>query len=452
VIPRRASTLAALAVLAGLPSAARAEAPLTLDDALAIAARDSADLAIARADAASAAADYTAGVGGVLPRLDLSTAFGLEFAGPSEARTLVQGGVQIPIPATEATDQKAYTLSLRLAQPLFDWATFREVSRARWGARAAERQYDEAALTVAFDVTRRFYEVVRAERALVVLEKTAARSEELVTRSDALFAAGRSPKSDTLQARVNLSNDRIAVEAQRIRLAQARNALSAALGREDGSEVAVVAPAALDPAAPAPPEPPPLRELLDVARSRRPVLAAQAALVAAADAGASAARGGWFPRVSAEATYARQSAELASYEGAYGDPSRAYAAVTQLVLSWNLFEGRRTTAASRRADAAAQRARANHDRTGALVAKELADARVTAVTLARKVALATDTVAVASQGLALARERLDAGLANQLEVRDASLKLTQAELSLVEARIDHVVARADLARAAGGPY
>jgi outer membrane protein TolC len=352
----------------------------------------------------------------------------------------------------EANDQAAYLLSLRLAQPLFDWATFREVARARWGARAAERQYDEAVLTVAFDVTRRFHEVVRAERSLAVLEKTATRSEDLVARADALYVAGRAPKSDTLQARVNLANDRIAVEVQRIRLAQARSALAQALGRDDGAELAPIAPASLDAAAPAAPEPPPLADLLAAARERRPALAAQAALVSAADAAASGARAGWFPRVAAEATYARQGTDLASYEGVYGDPSRAYGAAGQLVLSWNLFEGRRTVAATRRADAALSRARANQSRAEALVAKELSDARAAAVALARQVALATDAVTIAGQGLALARERLDAGLANQLELRDASLKLTQAELSLVQARIDHAVARADLARAAGGPY
>jgi outer membrane protein TolC len=69
---------------------------------------------------------------------------------------------------------------------------------------------------------------------------------------------------------------------------------------------------------------------------------------------------------------------------------------------------------------------------------------------ARQVALSTDNFAAAEQSLALARQRLEAGLASQLEVRDASLKFTQAELSLVQARIDHAVATADLARAVGG--
>jgi outer membrane protein TolC len=66
------------------------------------------------------------------------------------------------------------------------------------------------------------------------------------------------------------------------------------------------------------------------------------------------------------------------------------------------------------------------------------------------VALSAENLAAAEQGAALARQRLEAGLASQLEVRDASLKLTLAELSLVQARIDHAVAVADLARAAGG--
>jgi outer membrane protein TolC len=360
-------------------------------------------------------------------------------------------GIQIPF-TVPASDAGSYALQLQLVQPLFDWATFREVARARWGDRAAARRYDEAALAVAFDVTRRFYEVVRAERSLDVLEKTAARSEDLVGRADALFAAGRAPKSDTYQARVNLANDRIAAEGQRIRVTQARTALAQALGRSDGPELQVVAPAALDAAAPAAPEPPALGDLLATARERRPAIAAQKALVAAADAAASGARGGWFPTVSAQGSYGKQGASFASADGVYGDPSRAYLALAQLVLTWNLFEGGRTVAAERRADAAALRARADQERTDALVAKELADARAAAIALSRQVALASDAFAVAGQGLALARERLDAGLANQLEVRDASLKLTQAELSLVQARIDHAVARADLARAAGGPY
>jgi outer membrane protein TolC len=451
VSPLRAAALALAAALA-FPLRAAASAPLTLDDALAVAARDSAELALARADAERAAAEGTFAVGGVLPRLDLTTSFGHDFAGPSgEPRFVLDAAGPLLLEQTPAFDQEAYALTLRLSQPLFDWAAFREVTRARESARAARRQYAEAELTVAFEVTRRFYEVVRAERTLAVLEDTARRSEELVGRAEALFAAGRAPRSEILQARVNLANDRVAVESQRLGLARARHALGEALGRGAGEAVAVVAPASLEAPVAAAPEPPPLDELVHLARARRPALAAQEALVSAADAAVSGATARWLPAVSAQASYLRQGSELGAREGVYGDPARAYTATTQVVLSWNLFEGRRTRATVRQAQATARRARAAQEQAAAPVERELADARSAVAALGSEVALAAESLGLAEAGLALARERLDAGLASQLEVRDASLKLTQAALSLLEARIDHAVARADLARAAGGP-
>jgi outer membrane protein TolC len=446
---RSAVALALAAALAG-GSAAAAEPPLTLDDALAAAARASPDLALARADAESAAADPISSTAAVLPRLDLQASFGHDFTGATPSRLVVLGGSSVELPGSSATNQESDALTLSFRQTLFDWAAFRDVARARASARSAARQYDESALAIAFDVTRRFYEVVRAERILAVLERTAARSEELVSRADALFGAGRAPKADTLQARANLANDRIAAEAQRVRVAQARSALAQALGRTDGAELGVVPPAPIGSPASAP-EPPPIEVLLRAAKDRRPALAAEKALVDAADAAAGGARAGYLPTLSAQGSYSRQGYAFGPPESVYGDPSRAYSASAQLVLSWNFFEGRRTVANVRRADAQARRARASEERTAALVAQEIVSARAALVSLGRQVTLAAEGLAVAEQGLGLARERLEAGLANQLEIRDASLKQTQAELSLVQARIDEAVARADLARAAGGP-
>ena len=84
------------------------------------------------------------------------------------------------------------------------------------------------------------------------------------------------------------------------------------------------------------------------------------------------------------------------------------------------------------------------------MAGEVTGARAAVVALARQVELAADNLGLARDALRLATERFAAGLATQLEERDASLKLSQAELTLVETRIDHAVARADLARAVGG--
>ena len=425
-----------LALLAAASLAAAPEAPLTLDDALAEASRSNPDLLAARADVQAARADLVSARGGWLPRLDVGAGFGYFWAPPTS------------VPPGEG---ETYTAQAQLSQTLFDgFLTPSSVAGARASERASAQLFDEATLSVAFRVTQRFYELVKAERALAVLEKTAARSQELVARADALFGAGRAPKCEIFQARVNLGNDRIAVEAQGAAVARARSALAAALGRPPTSGLAVVAPPAVDAKAVPTGEPPELGALVEAARARRPSVAAQAARIEAAEARVGAARADYWPSLAATGSYRRDSDRLGGSGGVYGDLSQKYGATAELRLSWNLFDGRRTAAAVDRASAEALRARAVAARETDAVAREVADARAAVVSLARQIALAAANLESATQGLALARERLDAGLASQLELRDASLKLTQSELSLVETRIDHAVAVADLNRATGG--
>jgi outer membrane protein len=440
-------TLVAVVVTAALAAPlAAAAAPLTLDDALALAARQSHDLVIAKADADLAGADGLGAWQGVLPRLDLKASGGRQFI---NSTLPVLGGNNQVVPAG-SSDFGSYTFNLVLVQPIFDLTAFKRLSSSTASVRAATRTYDESRLTVAFEVTRRFYEQVRAERSLGVLEKAARRSAELLERADALYAAGRAQKLDTFNARVNLGNDRIAVEQGRTRMVQARRDLATTLGRPGSDAVEVVAPAALE--APGQPggEPPPVEKLLSMARERRPSLAAAAAQVEAADATLGSSRGSYWPTLAAQASYARGSSNVTGSEGVVSDPTKNYNATLGLVLTWNLFQGRSTEAAVAGAEARLSRAQASAAKLVDDVAGQIASARQSVVALALQVGLSADNLAAAGQSLALARERLEAGLASQLEVRDASLKLTQAELSLVQARIDHAVATADLARAVGG--
>ena len=185
-------------------------------------------------------------------------------------------------------------------------------------------------------------------------------------------------------------------------------------------------------------------------------LAAAMAQVVAAEASLGAARSDYLPTLSLQANYSRSGQKATDTggvngtDGVFGDPRRNYGASVGLVLGWNLFAGRSTEAGVARATASAERVRAGAGKTTDAVAREVTSARQTVVALAAQVTLSADNLSAAEQSLKLARQRLEAGLASQLEVRDASLKFTQAELSLVQARIDHAVATADLARACGG--
>ncbi|MGC4001491.1 MAG: TolC family protein [Anaeromyxobacter sp.] len=443
---------AAAPALAQEPAAPAAPATLTLEQALGEAEKANADLLRARADVTLAEADRTTARAAVLPRLDLSAAAGRSFAGATRGRSVIDPvtGQPVLVGGSDATNVGSYSADLTASQVLFDWSAFKDLDAANHGKRQGERLYDEAALTVSFDVTQRFYALLRAERSLAVLQQTADRSRELVDRAEALFSAGRSPKSDTLTARVNLQNDLINVEAQRVRVAQARTSLAQALGRTGAEELSAAPPPGLDAATLTASAPPPLDQLQARARERRPTLAAGEEALAASRSSISSAKGGYLPALTARGTYGRSGQDLSGVEGVLGDPTKAYSASVGVALSWNLFEGMRTRSQVTRAEGNLARNQALQQASVEAVAKEVADARASVVSLAAQVTLSEEALRLSRSALDLATQRFAAGLASQLEIRDANLKLAQAELALVQSRIDFAVASADLVRAVGG--
>jgi len=290
--------------------------------------------------------------------------------------------------------------------------------------------------------------VVRAERTLKVLQEAVARSEELVRRTDALYEAGRAPRSDTYAARVTLGNDRISAEQQLSRVADARVALSLALGRGADPELRVVPPGTLDQSAFQ--QPPEQAALVDLAQRKRPLLSANEQRIQAAREGIRVAQAGYYPSVSAQADYNRQGPYLAGPQGVWGDPTGQYVATFGISVNWNLFEGRTTSANVQRANLNDERSRLQAEQSLLQVTSEIARSRIGYQTLSTSATLAEENLKSARESLLLAKRRFEAGAATQLEIRDALLNLTRAELSLLQARIDAIIARADLNRAVGG--
>ena len=324
---------------------------------------------------------------GVLPRLDLTASFGHDFVGARSAVTAFPtrldpaSGVPVfeqrvvPLPST---DNANYALGLTLQLPLFDGGrSWRTIERAGVAARGAERTLDESALAVAFEVTRRFYEVVKAQESLRVLEETVVRSEGFLRRSQALFEAGRGGRLDVLTAQGNLGNDRIAVEQARARArADARRPRASSLGREAGDALVVVAPAALDRplAAREPPAEGALRRACP-ARAAAPRRRAEDVRGSPSSA-QDLARGAWFPTVGAQATLQPAGPHLRRHRRRLRRSRRgSTSASAQLVLQWNLFNGRQTQADEQRAALATRRARAQAAQAEQQVSGEIARAR-----------------------------------------------------------------------------
>ncbi len=434
---------------------------LTLEAALLEANRANPALLRARNERASAAVDRREAYSGYLPRLDLNASFGRNYVGSQRQVRVVPVLDSSSTPPTMTYDQQEvwtpernfadYALGASLEQPLFDgFQTTYTVAQARAAERAATKAVDEEALAIAFEVTRRFFEVVRAQRNLEVLNDTVRQSAQVVERAEALYAAGRTGKGDVLAAKVNYGSDQIHVATQLAALAQARADLAVLLGRDADPALQVVIPDSLSGVLPPTLTPPPTDELLALARRSRPALLRYAELAQAAQYGVKSATAAFWPSVGVQLGYTRQSPNLSGAAGVYGPLAHQHVSTAGLFVRWNLFDAGHTSAARQRATLAQEHALLTADEAEQQLSAEINRARSDLVAQDQSCRLAIANVAVAEQGVALAEDRLSKGAATQLEVRDAVFKLTQSRLTYVSARIDLALALADLNRAVGG--
>ena len=340
-----------------------------------------------------------------------------------------------------------------MQQTLFDGLIApRSIARARLGRSIAARRVDEVAASVSFEVTRRFYEVVRAERILMVLTQMVERSQDLLRQSAALCEAGRVPEVEVVTARVNLGTDRLNAENSRARAAQARAELAVILGVSAdalGNPVPPVTIGERDLPARLPPSP---ERLLSLARQRRPIFGRMRAQLEQAAIDRKLAAGQWLPKIVGSLGYDRGGPTFSGTQGVWGDPARQYVAAAQIAAQWNIFNGFQTSADQRRAALNERIADALNQQVAVQVAADVVRTRESVVSLTTAVALAERNLVLAEDGARLAADRLVAGAGTLFDVREANLKLMLARVGLVSVRLDLAIAEADLQRATGGAY
>ncbi|MBL8917408.1 MAG: TolC family protein [Myxococcaceae bacterium] len=423
--------------------------PLTLDE-VRQASRQNLDAVRAELGVTRAGLDRADARSVIFPQVDLTASISETFAGaqrrfttapqlqPDGSLTFVQRPVDIP-----GFSQGNFQLGLQVSQLLYDGGRWWN-QLARTGAleEAAKGQLLEQQASSELEAVRRFYELLRAQLALTVLEGTVKRSADLLERAKGLFEAGRAQKRDVLDAEVNLGNDRIAVIRQRQAIVAAQASLLQWLGQP---------PRELEAKAPAGFEEPSSNELIDAramlerARRQRPLLQVLDAQGRGAKLAVELARADYFPRLAASANYNRTapSAEL------FVDPTRQHALTLGANLSWDLFSGLATdTQVSR---ARAQLTELERQQAQALIELEGEIVRASGALAAQLeiATLAAKNRALADESFSAEEQRYAAGATTSLSVRDAQTRALLAQLTQLQTRVDVEIARAALERLAG---
>jgi outer membrane protein TolC len=192
---------------------------------------------------------------------------------------------------------------------------------------------------------------------------------------------------------------------------------------------------------PTPPEtePPALAALVDTARKSRPEIVQLEKQIQAADASLEAARAERRPVLSASAQ--------TQWSPATGNWSPEPSWSAGLSLSWSLFDGGRSAADQRIANANVLSATAQRDALLVTLTSQLDAARAQIVANKANVAASTEAVSAAQAQLKLSEARYTQGLGSQIELADAQTAVTTAQGNLVLAEFQLASAWAQLHRA-----
>jgi outer membrane protein TolC len=167
----------------------------------------------------------------------------------------------------------------------------------------------------------------------------------------------------------------------------------------------------------------------------------------AADAGVSAAQGGWWPQLELTASYY------------YNSPNQRYQPVIpEFLASWDVgvsmyFELWNWGATGRRveqAEAQLRQAQLQEAQLRETITLEVNRAMLNLQRSREKISVATTGVQQAEEQLRTTTDKFRTGLATSTELLDAEVALLQAQTQYTAAQIEYAISRASLERALGG--
>lgn len=390
---------------------------VTLEEAIAMAQRQSPVLREASRNVSAARAGRTGAYGSFLPTVDL----GYGFSESSTARL---------DPTQQALTRQSFTGQLTGRITLFDgFRRFDELESARTTVQAREATYEQRRFETILNVKTSFYNAVAAQDRVEVERARVQRQLDQLDFIRQRIAQGQATRSDSLNTRVELNNARLAVMNARNDARQATYALAEAMGVEE--RVRPVAGATLDPDT--------LHlgrdQLFRVAEERAPELRSARLSADAARSSADAERSAYLPSLSLSGGWDWQ-------EGNFPPGNRSWS--YRLSGSIPLFNGLQRETSIARAESQADAALARVQQTRLAIRRNVDDAYSQMETALSGLRLAEETVELAREDLRVTQQRYRLGVATILDLQDRQIALAEAEVDVIRRKFDYQVATARL--------
>ncbi|MBW3570185.1 MAG: TolC family protein [Gemmatimonadetes bacterium] len=448
----RNSTSVLLALLLAAPAHLHAQEalprgePLSLQQALRTAEANNPQYRRALTEIGTAEADVRRARGAFLPELNFgmgtSGGFNRKLTGQTQFGEVIRRDTVLEYSGSSSRQN----LSLSGFR-LFDGGERRSnLQAARAGEQAVTARVEGEEVRVRAEVTRRYWESVRADRVIRLEEALLASARDRLEVTQALVRVGVRGPLDVLGAEVAVAEQEQALERARGDARKAQLDLRQAMGVIEGGWLRLTddPPAMFDPAALD------TEALVAAALARHPRIQRVDLSVLQADARVRSARAARMPRLSMGATVARTQG-YTGYGGLVGVNPLDQQVGLDFSLQLPLFTGYRTSyqiqSARATRDAAAEDARAER----LTLEREVRSAVVDLDNAFRTARLAERTLELNRQRLELAQEQYRVGALTLNDLTDAVERAARAERDALRTRFDFATALATLNERAGGP-
>lgn len=421
---------AALSQTTANPSAAtiNGATPITLDEAIRLAQRNSPQAIQARGSERNAAAARRAATGALFPNLSLSAGRVIQLGG---AQTRInQNGEQVAV-ASRPTNSTGLSLNTELFDGGREYFSLRA---ARATQEAAEASSITTQYNLALDVKRQYFAVLAAMEAIDAAHAQTEQAQAQLASSVAKVRAGVATRSDSLRGVIQVGNAQLA----EITAANDLSVANAALSRLVGSTTPVTAdPASVQEQFAVLPD----SVVLASYAIQGPAVAQAEANLAAAKQLRKAARGSYLP--SLNMSYSRSGSGVDNQFGLGSDPF-SYNGRLSFSLSYPIFNGFTREEATVRADVAETNAEAQLRDARLAANQSLAEYLGSLRSASARVRVQTASVNAAQEDVRVQQQRYNIGASTLLDLLNSQATLQQAQSALISARYDHRIARAQL--------
>lgn len=395
---------------------------LSIEDAIKIALQNNYSINIAKNEKEISDNNYTLGNADILPQLDAGGSYTKSSNNTSQEYL---SGQQI---------SRSYAKSSNLSGNItLNWTVFNgfemfaNLNQLKELKKQGETNFKIVVENNISDVMSTYYDIVRQNQVLAVIERSINISEERVRIAQDKKQLGSGSKFDLLQAQVDLNEDRSSLLNEELTLKQDKILLNRLLGRNveyDFSINDTIITINKDLS---------LEELsVNIEdRNSRLILAKQNKNLANIDL--QLARSGWYPEISVYAGYSYVHSESeAGFVKSNTNKSFNYG----INASLNIFDGLNTNRNLENAEVSIKNSELSYDETKKMIDAELQNAFNAYKNSLTLVNLETENLKAAEENSGIALERLRLGSIAPLDFRETQRKLIDAKSRLVGAQYE----------------